>query len=553
MIVKISDVRMLLASLTLFPLFQLRVYELVWPLRLKLNETEAHKLSLESSLKAKNEDLRTCTEQCTKRQNMIEDLQRKNEHYASQLLILKDDQRSDDFKVRNYARLKSERNQYDEERTELSKKNSELELTVATLKKERNILDEKCSSLKEKLKKLEHDIDQYQEDNGDMKVKLERVTEQINTCEKQLRLERERNHDLHEKYVAARASLTSLNEASSDCHHEIKVLKDKLQTTILQNSGLQENVNILKKQNALINTDFEKLKMKYSSETEGLDKEIKDLRESLSSLTKNRDMLLSENSKLHQELQSLQDSYQNEKSSKETELAVLCTELQRVKSILNGLDELENEYDKNIRTAAHLSETEANKLLDTMLPGIHLRGNKALSRNIELTRRVLVLERHNSEACATIQQLTESLQHLKNTTSSYKTALGMAGQPSANLLQRIASQEDQITALQAALHHNSLSKSTLDKENRRLIGEINKLKNNLDKMIEETRELNTIREQLATVLNTLHQVPASHTLPPSQAGDTPDFSRLYTEGTRDLSDHHPSARAIKITKEVHRR
>lgn len=539
--------------LTLYILFQLRVYELVWPLRLKLSETEAHKLSLESSLKAKNEDLQTCTEQCTKYQNMIEDLQRKNEHYASQLLILKDDQRSDDFKVRNYARLKSERNQYDEERTELSKKNSELELTVATLKKERNILDEKCSNLKERLKKLEHDIDQYQEDNGDMKVKLERITEQMNTCEKQLRSERERNHDLHEKYVEARGSLTSLNEASSNFHHEIKVLKDKLQTTILQNSGLQENVNILKNQNTSISTDFEKLKMKYSSETEGLHVEIKDLREGMSSLAKNRDMLLSENSKLHQEVQSLQESYRNEKSFKETELAALSTELHRVKSILNGLDELETEYDKNIRTAAHLSETEANKLLDTMLPGIRLRGDKALSRNIDLTRRVLVLERHNNEACVTIQKLTESLNHLKNTTSSYKTALGMAGQPSANLLQRIASQEDQITALQAALHHNSLSKATLDKENRRLLGEVNTLKDNLDKMSEETREINAIREQLTTVLNTLHQVPASHTLSPSQAGDTLNISRLYTEGTRDNSDRHPSARAIKITKEAQSR
>ncbi|KAK3862529.1 hypothetical protein Pcinc_031616 [Petrolisthes cinctipes] len=536
-------------QLTLQQFTALRVYELVWPLRLKLNETEAHKLSLESALNAKNADLKTRNEQCTKLQNMIEDLQRKNEHYANQLLILKDEQRSDDFKVRNYARLKSERNQYEEEKIELTKKNSELELTVATLKKERSILDERCCSLKEKLKKLEHDVNEYQEDNGDMKVKLERVTEQVNTCEKQLRLERERNHELHEKYVAVRGSLTSLNEASSDNHNEIKVLKDKLQSSTLQASGLQEKVNILNQQNNLISTDLGKLKIKYSTETKSLDTEIKDLRDNMSSLAKNREILLLENSKLHQGLQSLEESYQNEKSSKEKEIAVLTTELQRIKSILSGLDELEDEYDKNIRTAAHLSEAEVNKLL----PGIRVRGDKALARIIDMTRRLLVLERHNIEACATIQQLTESLNHLKNTTSSYKTALGMAGQPTSNLLQRIASQDDQITSLQTALHHTSLSKNTLDKDNRKLSGELVKLKSSLDKMIEETKELNAIKKQLNTVLSTLPQVPVSHTLASSQAGDIPTFYRVCTEGVGEDTDHHPSARAIRITNEAHTR
>lgn len=539
--------------------FQLRVYELVWPLRLKLNETEAVKSSLESALSAKESDLKSHSEQCAKLQKNIEELQTKCEHYASQLMNLKDEQRSDDYKVRNYMRVKTERDQLEEEKNSLIKKTAETELFVATLKKEHSILQERHSDLKSKARKQEQDLSQYVEDVMDLRTKLDRVIEDLNSSNKNLRLERERNEDLHEKYVAARGEITSLTENAQDYHSEIKLLREKLQSCTLQCSGLQERVSLLTQKNETLLAEIEKAKLKFNAETQALDKEVVELRSSLSSLSKIRDTLIDENSKLHQETQTLETSYQKEKYAREKETSDLNQELQKVRHILAGYEGLEVEYEKNIKAAAMLSEDEANKALDRMLPGLKLVRNKALEQNIQLTRRVLLIERQNIEACTTIQQLTGALEHLRNTIASYKTALALAGQPSANLLERIASQDDQITALQAALQSNSLSKSTLEEENKALSRDLIKLRHELDNMTAQTNEVSAIRQHLHTILESLPQLPISHSQTQSYSGQfmlgnvSGPSERDHTMKTDKQGMQQPSTRAIIITKDAQKK
>ncbi|KAG7175514.1 progesterone-induced-blocking factor 1-like [Homarus americanus] len=545
-------------QLTLQQYTALRVYELVWPLRVKFNEAEAVKLSLESALSAKDSDLKSRSEQCLKLQRNIEELHRKSDQYASQLMNLKDEQRSDDYKVRNYARVKTERDQLQEEKTSLTKRTNELELLVATLKKERNILEERSSDLKGKTRKQEQDLNQYQEDVVDLRTKLDRITEELKTCNKNLHLERERNEDLHGKYVAARGDITSLTENSQDYQHEIKMLREKCQSYNLQCSNLQEKVSLLSEKNEMLCIELEKCNLKYIAETQALDTEVKELRSSVSSLSKNRDGLVDENSKLYQEIQKLEASYLEEKSKRSNENMALNQELQRVKHLLAGYEGLEIEYEKNIRTAATLPEDEANKVLDKILPGLRLTGNKGLEHSISLTRRVLQLERQNTEACTTIQQLSDALEHLRNTVASYKTALTLAGQPSSNLLERIASQDDQITILQAALQHNSLSKTTLEEENKTLTREVIKLKNELDSMVNETNELSAIKQQLQVVLQALPQ--ASFSQPNTGLQDDHHKSGSasglpagnQTSRTDEQGKHQSSTKAIIITKDSRR-
>lgn len=546
-------------QLTLQQYTALRVYELVWPLRLKLNEAEAVKSSLESALSAKESDLKSRSDHCLKLQKNVEELQTKSEQYASQLMSLKDEQRSDDYKVRNYVRVKTERDKLQEEKSSLTKKTAELELFAAALKKEHSILEERHSDLKSKARKQEHELSQYVEDFMDLRTKFDKVMEDLNSSNKNLRLERERNEELHKKYVVARGEITSLTDNAQDYQSEVKLLREKLQSCTLQCSSLQERVNLLSQKNETLLTEMEKVKLKFGIDTQALEKEVVELNMSLSSLSKKRDTLVDENSKLHQEIQTLDASYQKEKSAREKETLDLHQELQKVKDILAGYEELEIEYEKNIKTAAMLPEDEANKALDRMLPGLKFAGNRALEQNIQLTRRVLLLERQNTEACTTIQQLMDALDHLRNTVASYKTALTLAGQPSANLLERIASQDDQITILQAALQSNSLTKSTLEEENKVLSRDIIKLKHELDNMTTQTSELNAIRQHLHTVLESLPQLPVSHSQTQLYSGNfvSGDVSRVseraHTARTDEQRTQQPSTRAIIITKDVQKK
>lgn len=508
------------------------------------------KSSIENALTAKDSDLKTRNDQCSKLQRDLDEVRSKSEHYASQLVNLKDEQRSDDYKARNYQRIKSERDQFEGERDVLTKRAGELELLSATLKKERNVLEERYSELKQRARKKEHDVDQQQEQLCDLKNRLDRTNEELHSANKNLRMERERNAELHEKYISARGDVTSLNENTNDYRHEIKIVREKLQSSNSHCTSLQEEVNHLTQKNEYLSTELEKYRLKCDTEVNKLDTEVKELRLSLTSLSKSRDVLAEENAKLHQEIESARAALQEEKTLKEKETLSLTDELERARHMLGGYQALEAEYEKTIRTAATLSEDEANRLLDRMPPGVSVTGNRALERSVQLTRRVLQLERQNTDACTTIQQLSDALDHLKNTVTSYKSALSLAGQPSASLLQRIASQEDQINTLQAALQHNSLSQGALEEENKTLIREVTKLKHEVERTTSQAGELSAIRQQLQLLQQSYPQVPQTSPQSSRRFIHRADYTRGDPASSTEPKMQQPGpTRAIIITKD----
>ena len=465
-----------------------------------MNELEAVKSSLESALDSKDTDLRTRTEECTKLRRTSEDLQRKCEQYASQLVSLKDEQRNDDFRVRNYSRVKAERDQLQEEKILSTKTNNELELMNATLKKEHSILQGNFCELKRKHRKQEFDLSHYQEQTSDLKTKLDRISEELGSVSKQLTQERERCGDLHEKYLSARVDVTQLTENTRDQQHEIKLLRERFEASKLQCSGLQDKVTFLSNQNEDLSADLEKSRLRFTVDTQSLSAQVQDLRASLSAVTKNRDTLLEENSRLHQRIQELDILYQEEKTQRREETTTLSKELQRVRNALSTFEGLPEEYEKAVKAIAALPEEETSKILERILPGSRLQGDWAVEQCIQLTRRVLQLEGESLEAYNTIQQLTEALEHLKKTVSSYKAALGLAGQPSSNLLERIASQEDQITSIHGALDHHTALKARLVEENKVLSQQVVQLKQGLEHAGIEAAELNAIKKRLESLL-----------------------------------------------------
>ncbi|XP_068219122.1 progesterone-induced-blocking factor 1-like [Palaemon carinicauda] len=535
-------------QLTLQQYTSLRVYELVWPLRLRVNELESVKSSLESLVSNKNLDLQSKNEHCQKLQKDIEELQRKSEHYASQLMGLRDEHRADDFKVRNFNRIKAERDQFEEEKNSSAKRVCELELTVATLKKERNILEERYNELKTKTRKQESGLDQCHNDLIETKSKLEKVTEEFRSVSKILRSERDRCEELHEKYVSSRGEVTSLTENNQDLQHELKILKEKHHACVVECSNFQIKVDHLSVKNQELTINVDKYKTKYDTEVKDLELQLKELKEINITLSKSRDSLVSENSVFQQKVQALELALHKEKLLRERETISLKDELMKFKQALAEYQALEDEYAKNIRTAAALSEDQANASLDRILPSHAITRNKAVEQSVQLTRRILMLERQNTEAATTIQKLTDALEQLKDKVASYKSALGLAGQPSGALLERIASLDDQVTTLQEALNYNSLSKRTLEEENKTLIRDVAKLQKALENQTLQNSELSAIKQHLINIKQTV----SLHTPQQPQERDASASGTAFREENPASSQKSP-AKAIIITKNLHGR
>ncbi|XP_066973600.1 progesterone-induced-blocking factor 1-like [Macrobrachium rosenbergii] len=532
-------------QLTLKQYTSLRVYELVWPLRLKVKELESVQSSLESMVNNKNLDLKSKTEHCQKLQKDIEELQRKSEHYASQLMGLRDEQRTDDFKVRNFNRIKAERDQFEEEKNSSAKKVCELELMVATLKKERNILEERYSEYKAKARKQESELDHCQNDLSDTKSKLDKVNEELRSVSKSLRQERERCEELHEKYVSSRGEVTSLTENNQDLHHELKLLREKHHACIVECTNLQSKVDFLTAKNEELTNDVDKFKTKYDTEVKALELQLKEFKESNMILSKSHDSLLSENSKFRQEIQALELALHKEKLLRERETVSLKEELKKFKQSLKEYQALEDEYAKNIRTAAALPEDQASTSIGRILPGHALAGNKAVEQSVQLTRRILLLERQNTEAATTIQKLTDVLEQLKGKVASYKSALGLAGQPYATVLERVASLDDQVTTLQEALNFNSVSKKTLEEENKSLMRDVANLQRALENQTLQNNELRAIKQHLINIKQTVSQFTPQQT--PEMDGEASDTP------FRAEDPQKSPAKAIIITRNLHGR
>ncbi|KAK7082341.1 hypothetical protein SK128_005864 [Halocaridina rubra] len=535
-------------QLTLQQYTSLRVYELVWPLKLRIKELEAVSTSTESMLINKDVDLKSRSEQCIRLQNEVDELRYKCEQYSCQLVDIKDEYRADDFKVRNYNRVKSERDMFEEEKNTLTRKASELELSVATLKKEYSVLEERFKEVKVKSRRQESALNYNVNEVTDLSNKLEKVTEELGTCNKNLRFERDRYGELHEKYTAVRGDITSLTESYQDLQHEIKLLKEKNDSCSLQRTNLQEQVQQLSHKREELQIEVERYKGKYDAEVKDVEEQLKELKQNLNSANKSRSNLLDENTKLHQEFQALEIALHKEKLLRERESTSLRDELESCNKMLSQYQALEREFEKNIKTAAALPNGQLGAALERLLPSHALGGSKALEQSVHLTRRILKLERLNTEAASTIQQLTESLEQLGNKIAAYKTALGLAGQPSSKLLQRIADLDDQVTALQSALQFNSTSKTSLEEENTALIQEVTKLKEALQNFEIQNSELGAIKEQLITLRQYLPSVAAAKTLPSKSDADIP-----WVNLREDKTVPQPSAKAIIITKNVRKK
>ncbi|CAL4061500.1 unnamed protein product, partial [Meganyctiphanes norvegica] len=487
----------------------LRLLELVWPLKCQINELETVNSSLETALNAKNMDLKTSIHCCEKFKEERDDLQTRVERFASQVINLKDEQRTDDFKIHNFDRIKNGRDVLEDEKASLSQKYAQTELALATLKKEKWILDERYNDLKLKARKQEQELSQAQADCLDLRNRLGRISEEVNSSSKSLKLERERSEDLHEKYISSRGEVSTLVENLRDCEHDIKLSKDRLHIVTLQNTQLEEKLDHISKQSRIFSDEAERYKTKYEKETSNFTMELQELRSMLSNLSKNREELISENMKLHQDIQSGEVALHDEKILRKKDVSCIQQELDHVKQSLDAYENLEKEYEQQIKMAASVPEKQSIAFLDRLTPGLSIVGKRAVSQSVQMTRKVLQLERENVEAYKTIKQLTDALEHLKTTIKSYKSAFNLAGKPSSTLLEKIASQEDQIATLQSTLQHCSRTRDILTAENKRLMYDLSQALQKFEHFETQYSELSAIKSHLHGLQASVNQMTAN--------------------------------------------
>ena len=484
-------------------LFQLRVYELVWPLHLKINELETIRSSLQSCNSAKDLQIENKDKEYHQLSLNLCKTQEKLDDCLRECSFLKEQQSTDDFKLRNFDRIKEERDRMNKKLSELVKKFDDLQVYSSGIKKEKDTLNDRFSDLNLKYRKQEQDLSHYRGEIYDKKSKLEEEEVENKSLSQNLKQEQDKSSKIHDKYVEVVEKVTILDMNLKDSVHEVKILKEKLQHVSHSEKELKLKLqNITSKYEETI-SEVNEYKLRYRTEKDFTEAELIELRNSLSLVSKAKENLFKENTKILNDLHHLKDLLNQEKINREKDVSILSQRLQRAKDILSRYETLDQEYNESIRTAASVPEAESKNIINKLMPGLSIPGYKAIEQTVNLTRKVLKLERDNTEACQTIQQLTEGIEKLGATIMSYKSALCMAGQPSSRLLQHIASQDEQINALQTALNSQSSQNENFVEKINSLNQNIKEYEINLIKSNQQIREVEDIKRNLKDILKSI--------------------------------------------------
>lgn len=437
---------------------------MVMPLNANIKELEAINNSLKSTLSVCKQDLENRTRENEKLLYETNTLREKLTSVTLLVEELRSEMQSDDFRVRNFERVKRERDKYEEERESLLKEKNQRELAYSVCSSEKKVLEERLSELKMKLRQQERELCKFKNDYFDTINKLEKGKEESQKTSSQLKLEQERSEGIHEQFLKARMEIIALSDALQDANNEVKNLKDKYVASSHSEKETTNKLNELQKRYNQVSDELESLQTKYMKERDSLKLEITELKGSYNSLSKNYNSVLENNSKLASENQVSRTALQTEQLNKEEEILKLKQDKLYLKTQLDQYKALEDDYISTLKVIASVPTTKVEKDTQHHYPVSSIVEGKLSEETISLTRRILHLERQNMEACSTIQKFTSTLDQMRRTLASYKMVHASSNRPPSQLLEKIRSQEEQIIILEEALKACNESKDMLSRE-----------------------------------------------------------------------------------------
>ncbi|KAB7498317.1 Progesterone-induced-blocking factor 1 [Armadillidium nasatum] len=491
-------------QLTLQQYVLLRVFELTMPLKVKIKELEAVKTSLESVISSHEQEIKAKHKENSKIAEDLNALREKLMEYSTQCEELRNNRKLDDYRVQNFDRIKSERDKFESERETFAKEKSELEDLVSLLKREKSIFEERTSDLKTKCRQMESELSKYRNEYYDTKTLLDKGNEDRLKTSSKLKLEQERSEDFYEKFLRARTDIITLTDSLQDSQNENKNLNEKYSQCLKIEKELKQELSDLQRKYHDTENEMSILSSKYNRERDMLKLEISELKGNYNSLLKTYNNALESNAKLLKENQYIQHYDRDDKALKEKEILKMNQEINKLKHELNQYKLLEDDYMSTLKVFASVSEKDKESS-EIGLPSSSIIRGRFSEQTLSLTRRILHLERQNAAACSTIQKFTVSLEEMRSKLYAFKSAIGMAGKPSEQLLEKIRTQEEQILILEEALRSCNESKSIILSDKKKLEENLKKCSMHLESVMVKEEELAVLKKELQEVRSLVSQ------------------------------------------------
>ncbi|XP_063160602.1 progesterone-induced-blocking factor 1 [Candoia aspera] len=530
----------------------IRFYEAVHPLRNELRELQARKDAACEELSDYKSQLKHLLESYeTERKNRSE-FEVRCQRLTIELADTKQMVQQGDYRQENYDKIKSERDTFEHEFSELRRKYEILEVSHKAVTAERNDLSKEAAVLQQSVTLLQKDKDYLNRQNMELSVRCAHEEDRLERLHVQLEDAKKAREEMYEKYVTSRDHYKM--EYENKLHDELEQLRQKTSQEIEQlrtatkemyereNRNLREARDnaVTEKERAVVAekdalSKYDQLLEQYRQLQLSTENKVAELlhQSKLKSFESERVQLIQEETsrnlsqcqleceKHQRKLEVLTKEFYSLQTLSEKRISELQAQNSEYQARLDTYEKLEKELDEMImQTAEFENEEEAERVLFSYGYGANVptTAKRRLKQSVHLARRLLQLEKQNTLLTRDLEHRKEEVAHISQERDKANSLLNQVQQPYKYLIESVQQRDSQILAQKERIAQYEKDISLLNQEKKALLRVKNQMAADLERLLNHREELAAMKQMLIT----LHGQPQGDSLPQKQRRTSPE-------------------------------
>ncbi|XP_066401167.1 progesterone-induced-blocking factor 1 isoform X2 [Molothrus aeneus] len=492
-----------------------RFYEVVHSLRRELSDLQMKKESLTEELSGYRSQLKCLTESYEDERRSRSELEVRCQRLTLELADTKQLIQQGDYRQQNYDKVKSERDVFEHELSELRRNYEILEVSYKTQTKERNDLAKELATIQQSLSLLQKDKDYLNRQNMELSVRCAHEEDRLERLQIQLEDAKKAREEMYEKYVASRDHYKA--EYEKRLHEELEQIRLKTNQEIDQlrstSKEMYERENRYRQMQ--LGTESKVAELLHQSKLKSFETEHVQLMQQ--ETAKNLSQCQMECEKYQRKLEVLTKEFYSLQSSSETRIIELQTQNSEFQARLDTYEKLEKELDEIIlQTAEMEDEVEAERVLFSYGYGANVptTAKRRLKQSVHLARRLLQLEKQNSLLVKDLEHQKEQVIQISQELDRANSLLNQAQQPYKYLIETVQQRDSQISLQKEHITQLEKDFSLLNKEKTALLRVKNQMAADLERLLNDREELATMKQ----IIFTLHGKGCEQNLPQSHIG-----------------------------------
>uniref|UniRef100_A0A671TSJ6 Progesterone immunomodulatory binding factor 1 n=1 Tax=Sparus aurata TaxID=8175 RepID=A0A671TSJ6_SPAAU len=544
----------------------MRFYEVVTPLRAQLAELSVKRGCLTEDLDTNRTQMKALMESYEEERRLRTELELRSQRLTLELADTKQQIQEGDYRRENYPNVKRERDNFEAELKELTRRFETLDLTHTALTRERNTLSKEVATLQQSVTLLQKDKEYLHRQNMELSVRCAHEEDRLERLQVQLEDTKKAREDAYEKYLASRLDRykseyeTKLREELENIRLKTRQEIDNLQRTSREMYE-RENRNLREaRDNAVLEKDravaaerdsqsrYDQLLEQFRQLQLGTDSRVAELsnQAKLHAFDAERAHMVKEETdkalaqcqleceKQQKKLELLTQEFYRLQTSSEKRSAELQSQNAEQASRLETYEKLEQELDQVTMQAAEIeNEEEAERVLFSYGYGANVptTAKRRLKQSVHLARRVLQLERQNTSLRRELERHKSQSGQLSDELLAANQLLQQTHQPYSYLIETVRQRDAQISTLKERVTSLEDDVSSLRKERTALQQVKNNMAADLERLLNH-REVHMTMTFAMSKRNSTHVqhfsslthkcfAPALPSAPPALCGQRP--------------------------------